>query len=459
MRVVFLVMVSAICPFSTIAQLPYFSTQVGESTYLDESGKTKSFRALEHFEAEIVPVRAHLAASRCLRRVDTLAVLVTKLQLKGSLATEEALALRELLRRAQFGDHDLLAKLSTNSRPGDHRSIALYHSPLLSGEENASLTLSNAGQATLNKEERTRFATYQISSVAHSPRLVTSRDTTAAIQLAEAEIATLISAAQEYADLNQRAASYFLGIHMFLGEACRKGPLPVRSLKESAFFFHGRGGPNALSSASFALSNAAKPSASVQLVSMALPVSNLTVSSTASTRRDTTFNQQVIDKLVYGALGNLQLEIPLVYRADKTSKAYLPLITRIIADRMTIKDEVTSTSSEEDLVAFGIGTFATLDFSVRNPIDNKHAGIYFRMSYELLGTEGSAGERMNSLKTSPESSNLSKGIYHLAQFDCGFRGTNGVVIGFHAPVRLKNEEKFLASDKWRIGVRVEPGKW
>ncbi len=458
MRVVFLVLASAvhICP--AVAQLPYFSTQVGESTYIDNSGKTKSYRNLENFEAEIVPVRAHLAASRCLRRVDTLTVLMSKLQLKGSLTEVEASALRDLLRRAQFGNHELLSKLSRNSLPSN-ASIALYHNPLLLSGTNAALKLANADEALLTKEEQKQFAIYNPATRNSLASTSTFIDTATSVSLEEAEIASLVTAAHEYAELNQRAASYFLGVHMFLGEASRKGPLPVRSLKESAFFFHGRGGANALSSASFALSNTANPSASVQLLSMALPISNLTVSSTANAQRDTTISQQVIDKLTYGGLGNLRLEIPLLYRADKTTKAYFPLITRVIADRMTIKDGLTSETTQEDLVAFGVGTFATLDFNVRNPLDNKHAGIYFRMSYELIGTEGPAGDRLIAKRQSKEPGGQSSGVYHLAQFDCGFRGTNGVVIGFHAPIRIKNEDKYLASDKWRIGVSVEPSKW
>jgi hypothetical protein len=457
MRVVFLLAASSLLCHTAVSQLPYFSTQVGESTYIDNSGKTKSYRELENFETEMVPVRAHLAASRCLRRVDTLMVLVSKLQLTGSLSTTEAAALKDLLIRAQYGNHELLTKLSSESPA--IASVALYHNPLLLSSGNTALNLANVDEAVLSQEEQRRFATYKPENRKSLSAAVKYIDTSASITIDEADIASFVTAAHEYADLNKRAASYFLGVHMFLGETSRKGPLPVRSLKESAFFFHGREGANALSSASLALNNDAQPSATVQLISMALPLSNLTVSSTANAGRDTSFSQQVIDKLVYGGLGNLQLEVPLLYKADKTTKAYFPLMTRVLLDRMSIKDELTSETTHEDLIAFGVGTFATLDFSVRNPLDNKHAGIYFRMSYELIGTEGAAGDMLISDRQSKKPTFREKGVYHLAQFDFGFRGSNGVVIGFQAPVRLKNEDRYLASDKWRIGVSVEPGKW
>jgi len=462
MRVVFIWFFSTSLSGTTFAQLPYFSTQVGESTYLDESGKTRNFRDLEHFKSEIVPARAQLAAVRCLQRVDTLSLLVTKLQWKGSLTAGESSTLRDLLRRAQFGDHELLSKLATNTSPQKSSSIAFSHRPMLMPSRQGEVSLANAKNVLLSKAEFVQLSSSESSESSARNRYYASSetiDTIASVVLEESEIASLISAAEEYADLNQRAASYFLGIHMFLGEACRKGPLPVRSLKESAFFFHGQGGANALSSASFALSDAAQPSASVQLVSMALPISNLTVSSTASRRRDTTASQQVIDKMVYGALGNVSLEIPLLYRADKTTKAYLPLVSRIIADRIIMTDDLTETQTEKDFVAFGIGTFATLDFSVRNPIDAKRAGIYFRLSYELIGTQGEAGELLGKSVFTEQEELPQNTIYHLAKFDCGFRGTNGVVIGFQAPVRIKNRPKYLASDQWSIGVRVEPGKW
>lgn len=254
----------------------------------------------------------------------------------------------------------------------------------------------------------------------------------------------IITALQNDIAFMREVRNYYSSINKFAGRPkIRNSFFPVSRAAHSRFFYQGPQSDNVDFLSNFILqSNIDKTAISSDLISGALAIFQVTLSTTVTDNSDTTTQEMINDKLLYGALLNGRISYPLFYRANQHIAVYIPVSLKASVDNVAVNDE----TSSDDTFYFGeISSSIYMRVPIRYTSSGDNVSFFTNAKAGYIGGGDKLYEKLG---------NVSHGFW-LSQATVGIEVNNKFRIAVNVPI-YSSEKSITNNNATTIGIQVDP---
>lgn len=254
----------------------------------------------------------------------------------------------------------------------------------------------------------------------------------------------VITALQDSITFIKEVRNYYSSINKFAGiPGWKASILPVTRAAHSRFFYQGSQSSSIDFLSNFILqSNLEKTAISSDLITGALSVFQVTLSTTVNDNSDTTAQEIVNNKLLYGALLNGRLTYPLLFKANRHIAVYMPISIKGSIDNVAVNDE----KSTDDTFYFSeASTSLYLRLPIRYTSSENNVSFFTNAKLGCIFGGSKFYDKLESINNA----------FVLSQATVGIEVDNKFRIALNIPI-YSSQKSITDNSATTIGIQVDP---